>query len=189
MPQLRCICQPGTSSRSAVRSCRLGVPLHESACQPRGRKTDSVETEHADAGPEATARLSALGDELIRRLGPETVQRDDDGLGVSVEPGPDACPVSWKLWGQTLILGIGRGGCRWELELGSDDVTFIEGVVEAAVAGRVSEVFGLARSEVTVTLTDGTQERTSQATAPLGLPPILRWRRKDAQRVAYAPFA
>ena len=87
-----------------------------------------------------------------------------------------------------MIVGIGRGGCRRQLALRHDDVTFIEGVVEAAVTGRVAEVFG-ARSEVTVTLSDGTQERSAQATAPLGLLPIPGWRRKVAHRVDYAPFA
>lgn len=92
------------------------------------------------------------------------------------------------LWGDDIILGVGSGGCRWELSWTLQDAAFLRDVVEAVVDGRVTETFGLARSEVRVTLRDGTAARTAQADAPLACLPVPWWRRSHTRRVVYAPY-
>lgn len=132
------------------------------------------------------ARLGHLADQLEARLGSSTVRRHDDGAWVSIEPRSGACPVSWMHWGDEIIVGIGGGQCRWELDWSLESVAIIEGIVEAASSGRVTEVFGRAGSDVTIRRADGTIERGAQARA--GCLPVRFWRRKGAHHVDYAPF-
>lgn len=115
-------------------------------------------------------------------------ERDVDGVGFFLTPRDGACPVHLTSWGDDLILGIGRGGCRWELSLTEEDVRFIGDVVEAAAAGRVREVTGLDRSEVTLWTKDGTEVRTAQADAPLGCLPVPRWRSNHRRDTDYLPY-
>lgn len=89
----------------------------------------------------------------------------------------DAVGVAWNDWGDALQVQImgGHGG-RWELGREIADLDFLFGVVEAVVEGRVTEVFGRKRSQVSVTLADGTIARET-GYGPGGCMPQLRWRR------------
>lgn len=71
-------------------------------------------------------------------------------MSVFVQPRRGACPLNWTEWRAELIFGVGTGGCRWELFGELSEIHFLEAVVEAAIAGRISEVFWPARSRVTV---------------------------------------
>lgn len=83
---------------------------------------------------------------------------------------------------------MGVGACRWELSKRTADLEFIEALVEAATAGRVSEVFGPGRSRVTVHLADGTTEQTAQADFPTGCLPWPFWTRSKRRRRKYLPY-
>lgn len=81
---------------------------------------------------------------------------DDSPVRVLVDPNAEACPMYLIDLGAEFVFGVGRGGCRWELEFKPDDLGLLWEVWDAVVAGHVSEVFGPARSRVQVTLSDGT---------------------------------
>ncbi len=136
----------------------------------------------------AAAQLEGLRRDLVARFGPEVVRAGDEGR-IVLTPPTGACPVTWRPLGDEIILGIGRGGCRWELASTPDDVAFLRDVVDAALDGRVSEVFGPARSRVTVTLADGRQVMTEQATVPRGCLPVPRWRRRTSNWMDYAAYS
>ena len=138
--------------------------------------------------PGATALLSELCDRMRTDLGAGVFEPDPDGMGFSLTPREGACPVYLMRWGDALILGIGGGGCRWELSFTEDDVRFVSDVVEAAASGRVREVAGPARSEVTLWTRDGTELRTAQADAPLGCLPVPRWRANRRRSTSYLPY-
>ena len=87
------------------------------------------------------------------------------------------------------LLAVGRGGCRWELASTPEDVAFLRDVVDAALEGRVSEVFGPARSQVTVPLPDGRLVRTAQSRFPRGCLPVPRWRQTTSNRMDYTPYS
>ncbi len=109
------------------------------------------------------------------------------GTSVELVPLVGACPLYWVAFGDQLVLGVGRGACRWELDGENDDADFVEAVVEAVTAGRVSEVFSRARSEVTVRLADGTEARTGAAEGLRGCVPVPRWTRRGP-RVNYVAY-
>ena len=108
--------------------------------------------------------------------------------GWTLVPNSDlAVAVAWMDWDDYLqveVLG-GQGG-RWELGRSDSDVAFVTGVVDAVVAGRVSETFGRRRSKVTVTFVDGST--TSETGYKLsGCLPQPFWRRRGKQ-VHYQPW-
>lgn len=144
----------------------------------------TLRSEHERVGEE----LQALRRELVDRLGLAVVSPDDDGAGLVLKPAAGACALNWMQWGDDIILGVGGGGCRWELSWTLQEAGFLRDVVEAVVDGRVTETLGLARSEVRVTLRDGTVAQTSQADAPLGCLPVPWWRRSEVRRVDYVPY-
>ncbi|GEA83814.1 hypothetical protein GCM10009774_23530 [Cellulomonas gelida] len=90
--------------------------------------------------------------------------------------------------GDDIILRVGDGGRRWELSWTRRDAAFLRDVIEAVVDGRVTEIFGLARSEVRVTLRDGTVAETAQADVPLGCLPGPWRRRSQVRRVDYVSY-
>jgi hypothetical protein len=73
------------------------------------------------------------------------------------------------------VLQVGTGG-RWELPRDAVTAAFVEGVLEAVLAGRVTEVLGPGRAAVAVTLADGRVERTSVRDRPRGCLRLPRWR-------------
>ncbi len=105
---------------------------------------------------------------------------------VSVTPPRGACPLSWIDLGEQVVLQAGAGG-RWELTDALEELDFLEQVVAAVVAGRVSDVTGPAHAFVTVRLGDGTIEQSSVATAPVGCVPLPGWRRWG-RRTDYHPY-
>lgn len=114
--------------------------------------------------PDAVAAsLAALANRLgVELTGAATIEStsflDGDGIGWDLHPvNPRSAPASWTLWGDGIMLQVGklnRGG-RWELDHSLEDVHFIERVLSAALAGRVTETSALARSRVEVILDDG----------------------------------
>ncbi len=132
--------------------------------------------------------MAAVADGIEARFGHAVrVDRDTDSASVAITPPKGACPLYWIDMGDELIFGAGEGDCRWELDKATPDLEFIQLVADAVVAGRVWEVFGPARSRLTVHLPDGTKERTSQASAPRGCLPIPGWARRGRQ-LAYRPY-
>jgi hypothetical protein len=138
---------------------------------------------------DAIGRLIAVAERLEHRFGSTVTVRRDSRLGlVEVTPRTGACPLYWLTGDDQLMVGAGTGGCQWELSMVPEDVDFVEALVAAAIAGRVSEVFGPARARLTVRLADGTVEQTTVATAPLGCLPVPKWTRRG-RRVDYLPFS
>jgi hypothetical protein len=98
-----------------------------------------------------------------------------------------AVGVAWNDWGDALqvqVLG-GQGG-RWELGRNVADLDFLIGVVEAVVEGRATETFGRKRSQVSVTLADGTIA-SETGYGPGGCLPQFRWRRRGMTK-RYSPY-
>ena len=93
---------------------------------------------------------------------------------------PRALPVSWMAGSDELFLWAGaqhRGGA-WELDPSVEDAEFVEAVVRAVAAGRVTETSALARSRVDVVLHDGRRvQQTGFAGCFPGLLPLPGWRR------------
>ena len=153
---------------------------------------DDVSDSEDEAGP----RLAGLADRLSAELaGSATIERTDlrdfDGTGWDLEPlNARSAPVSWLLFGDEILLQVGRlyRGGRWELERSLEDVEFVERVVRAAIAGRVTETSALARSRVEVTFEDGeTVHETGYEGCLAVLVPLPGWRRWG--RVAdYEPY-
>lgn len=101
---------------------------------------------------------------------------------------PRSAPVHCFELRDELVLGVGVGDCRWELDRSPEGVRFVEAVVRAAVAGRVIETFAPGRSSVEVALGDGRVDRTATSTAPVGCIPLPRWHRWG-RTVHYEPYA
>lgn len=146
---------------------------------------------------EAGALLAGLADRLRAELvGAATIERtefrDTSGIGWDLVPvNPRSAPVSWMLWGDELLLQAGRlyRGGRWELDRSVEDVNFVERVVRAAIAGRVTETSALARSRVEVTLDDGhVVHETGYEGCQAVLVPLPGWRRWG-RVTRYEPYA
>jgi len=107
---------------------------------------------------------------------------------VWVTPRDEASPMYLIVLDYEFVFGVGRGGCRWELALTQDDLGFFRRVWEAVISGEVVEVFGPARSRVSVSLQDGTTAQTSQADVPRGCLPVPLWTRNKKRTVYYEPY-
>ena len=140
------------------------------------------------AGLEDRLRAELIGAAIVER----SAIRDIDGISWRLQPvNPESVPVSWMLFGDEIVLEVGRlyRGGRWELDRSIEDVHFVERVVNAAVAGKVTETSALARSRVEVTFEDGQVVReTGYEGCRAVLVPLPGWRRWG--RVAhYEPYA
>ena len=134
-------------------------------------------------------RLAAFTELLRATLGSDaTISTADVGtfVAVSVEPRrTDALEVGWLQSDDQVVLSAGSGG-RWELEPTAQDVQYLEDIVRAVVAGRVTEVRGRHRSRVEVTLADG---MVDVSTVYDGFPVLLPhrgWSRLTPR--VYAPY-
>jgi len=142
---------------------------------------------------QVTMALAALESDLRARLGDAaTVERDRSpgfrGHLVSVTPRRDgALSVSWIEAPGEVILQAGVYGGRWELDHSTPSTEFVRQVLDAAIAGRIVEVFSLSRSEVTVTLADGSTATEAGSEGLRGLIPIPGWKRRG-RRVEYKSF-
>lgn len=128
--------------------------------------------------------LTALEVRLREDLaGAATVDRGEIAGGLStwrVQPvNPRSLPVQWIAMVDELLLfagGRGRGG-DWQLDATPEDVDFIEAVVRAVAAGRVTETSAFARSRVDVTLDDGrVVGETGYEGCLSGLLPLPGWK-------------
>lgn len=145
------------------------------ASRTRSRERPPVDDEVAD-------RLRLLVQSVEGRLGQAVVVHKDSIRNAPVETlhlgprRPDACPVSWaEMGGSELVLQVSGGG-RWEMARNVESVSFIEQIVGAVIAGRVTEVIAPGHSKVTVTLGDGTEKSSVVHNDLLGLLPIPFWR-------------
>ncbi|MFS0735307.1 hypothetical protein ABC304_07730 [Microbacterium sp. 1P10UB] len=90
---------------------------------------------------------------------------------------------------QFLVIQIGEHGGRWELGYETTDVEFAEQLIDAAIAGRVTETFGVGFSRVVVVLSDGSSD--SDTAIGVLVSPIA-WnttrRRIRGPRVRYEPY-
>jgi hypothetical protein len=137
--------------------------------------------------PESVAGLLAqLADRLsVELAGAATVESteflDGGGVGWDLRPvNPRSVPVTWLLWGDGILLQVGRldRGGRWELDHSVDAVRFVESVASAAVAGRVTETSALSRSRIEVTVDDGRVVHETGLEGCLAvLVPLPGWRR------------
>lgn len=107
---------------------------------------------------------------------------------VWVSPAGESSPMYVIDLGKEFVFGVGRGGCRWELQFNADDLDFFRQVWDAVILGKVSEVFGPGRSRVQVVLPDGTTAETSQADVPRGCLPVPGWIRNKKRTVEYAKY-
>ena len=89
---------------------------------------------------------------------------------------------------QSLIVEIGNVGGRWELDYTVADVDLVRKLIDAAVAGRVTEVTAPARSKVTVTFPDGsTDSETGYDGCLTILIPLPGWT-KLGRKIVYEPY-
>ena len=112
----------------------------------------------------------------------------EEAACVFVTPNPDASPMYIISIDEEFVFGVGRGSCRWELQVTLDDLDFMRTVWDAVIAGQVSEVFGPARSRVQVRIGDGTIVQTESADFPRGCLPVPRWRRNRTRTVDYSEY-
>jgi hypothetical protein len=124
-----------------------------------------------DANWKVFDELVAYTRELVGDAGTFDLGYPIESIGVlQVTPlNPLACPIN-IISEQFLIVTIGSIGGRWELDYSEADQETARHIVEAAVAGRVTETRALARSRVTATLADG---RTIHETGYDGCLPLL----------------
>lgn len=88
-----------------------------------------------------------------------TISETSPGISVDVVPRCDgARSVSWADFGSEIVVQVGDLGGQWEIGGDDEDLAFLEDIVRSVIAGRVSEVFAVARSRVVVTLDDGSHE-------------------------------
>ncbi len=151
-----------------------------------------MEAEPVEEPP--SKRLRQLADRLERSLGEAAAIENDTstvpGSLVRITPTRnDALGLVWieLRYGVVLETSGGPGG-RWELSRSEEDIDFLEDIVESVIAGRVVEVFGPARSRVTVTLADGRTFSERGAVASEGCLPMPLWT-KWGRKVHYAPYA
>jgi hypothetical protein len=138
--------------------------------------------------------LSRLSDSIEQQLGDAVVITHESVPNASVEitrispRKPGGCPAWWIEMGASgLDLGVGQGG-RWELRRDKEAVDRIERVTAAVVKGNVVEVFGPNRSQVTVSLDDGSQLRSRELRGLLAILPAPGWT-KWGRKVPYAAYA
>ncbi|MGW1341881.1 hypothetical protein ACWCOV_12605 [Kribbella sp. NPDC002412] len=146
-----------------------------------------------------STRLGSFLDDLRSELGDAAsiaVEDRDGRRAVDLLPRRErALAVSWTDFylagdgspGDALQVEAGHQGGRWELGRDEDAALLLIDLVRSVIAGRVSEVFGPARSRVEVTLSDGTRKVEIGARAPVGCLPIPGWMRLG-RRVNYAPY-
>lgn len=142
-------------------------------------------------------RLEALASEMQERFGDAVeVHRSGGplpatgGLFVEMTPPSDGPLAVWwfdDLDGLQLETGGGPGG-RWELSRTEEGAGHLEDLVRSIVAGRAVEVLGPDdRSQMTVTLADGTKDSQTGYVGLAGLRPRPGWKRKG-RRVEYEPW-
>ncbi|MGB3053392.1 MAG: hypothetical protein WBB52_00955 [Acidimicrobiales bacterium] len=139
----------------------------------------------------AAESLTALADELEHSLGDAvTIDRwAVPGDGVTLTPTRNtALAVGWMDFGDEVYLEtLGGPGGRWELRRSRQDIEWLESIVRSVIAGRVTEVFGPSRSQVTVTTEDGKRYSERGAVAGDGCIPLPFWTRWG-QKVKYTPY-
>jgi hypothetical protein len=133
--------------------------------------------------------------EYIKHVVGKTARVQRDRIGGTIIHTLDVDPVNPQardidvVGEQFLIVQIGEEGGRFELDYTSSDVDLAKRIIDATVAGRVTETFGLGFTTVVVTLDDG----SGLTETGIGLPifPVL-WptvrRRFRGPRVRYAPY-
>ncbi len=132
---------------------------------------------------------SGSDDELPRSIFPGgNVEQSVPGRGLGVSwtdffpvESPDSASAG------ALQVEAGHLGGLWELGRDAEDLAFLVDLVHSVVACRVVEVFGLARSRVEVTLSDGTVAVETGGVGPAGCLPVPGWVRRG-RRVSYAPY-
>lgn len=146
-----------------------------------------------------TLSLARLLDELRLELGDAaTIAVEDRDYWRAVDLLPrrqDALAMSWTDFhsapdgspGDALQFTAGHQGGRWELGRDEDDLTLLIELVRSVLAGRVTEVFGPARSRVEITLSNGSREVQTGAQAPRGCLPLPGWPHRG-HRIQYAPY-
>jgi hypothetical protein len=95
--------------------------------------------------------------------------------------------VSWADLGAEIVVSVGDNGGRWELEREPEDVAFVEELVRAAIAGRLTEEVAPGRSRVEVTLSDGSSKAETGYTGLSGCLPMPFWTRWS-RKVQYLPY-
>jgi hypothetical protein len=147
---------------------------------------------------EARARLRSLLNRLKHELGAlvEIVERDveikdagvDDWWQVFVTPSrPHALGFSWIFPPGDIIFQLDVGGLVWELRRTSQDLDFIENVIQALIAGRVYSVQAPGRVRVVVTMPDGSRVKQRFYDSSSGCLPLPFWTRW-AERTQHVPY-
>jgi hypothetical protein len=99
-----------------------------------------------------------------------------------------ALAVTWFDTGDELqVETLGGEGGRWELPRDDANAAFVEDIVRAVVAGRVTEVVGEKRSAVTVTFADGMTDTETGYGFNSGCLPMFGWKRRG-RVVRYEPY-
>jgi hypothetical protein len=118
-----------------------------------------------------------------------TITEISPGISVDVLPRRAAArSVGWADFGSEVVVQVGEFGGRWVIGGDDEDLAFLEDLVRSVIAGRVSEVFAVARSRVVVTLADGSREAETGYAGLAGCLPLplwLRWSRK----IQYLPYS
>jgi hypothetical protein len=116
------------------------------------------------------------------------IERLPDALLVTITPiNPEACGFYWSDSPGEISLEVGHEGGRWTLGAEAEDLAFLADVARSVIDGRVSEVRARARSCVTVTMPDGSNETETGYEGLAGCLPLPFWRRWS-RNVQYAPY-
>jgi hypothetical protein len=128
-----------------------------------------------------SGELAGAAEVTIAEIGP--------GFSVDVMPRrAGARSVSWVDFGGEIVVQVGEFGGRWEIGGDDEDLAFLEDIVRSVIAGRVSEVFAVARSRVVVTLADGSREAETGYDGLAGCLPLPLWPRWS-RTVQYLPYS
>lgn len=118
-----------------------------------------------------------------------TIAEISPGISVNVVPHrAGARSVGWADFGSEIVVQVGEFGGRWVIGGDDEDLAFLEDIVRSVIAGRVSEVFAVARSRVVVTLADGSREAETGYDGLAGCLPLPLWPRWS-RKIQYLPYS
>jgi len=146
------------------------------------------------ADDEVGRALKALTARIARTFGDAVaIATDRPASGIVVttmEPArPGACRIGWIETTDELIVDAGQHGGRWERFRDTDAVEFIDRLIEAVAAGRVTERFRGRSARLSASLRDGKTARSSVSGSSVPNRPFWRREGRDVQYLPWVPGA
>lgn len=171
----------GRTSRTQIRPpTHVGSTLDDVNAPPTVPADDTVAVA-------LNALKARVADEFGESVNVSTNDQTPSVAVTGIEPSdPDSCPVGWiEMGNDELIVDAGRQGGRWEMPRDMATVEFVERLVAAACAGRVTEQFRGKGARLIATMPGGTVVRSFVWSAGARSRPF--WRR-EGREVRYRPY-